>query len=342
MKKYTILLALGAWLAASQFAAALDTVRRHKGTVNGRITKVSPTEIEIEANQIPQTIPVNDIDAVLWDEEPSQVKAARQQIKEANYQSALQALEKVAVPQNAREQVKQDVEFYTAYCKAQMALGGQGEIKEAGTAMAMFVKNNPGSYHWLKANEVVGDLLSAMGVYDKSLEYYAPLAKAPWPDYKMRAGVATGRALLAQNQIEKAQQQFQAVLATKAEGDLATAQRQAAELGNARCLGALKKTDEAIKIIEAIIAKADPEANDLLGQAYNALGTAYRAAGKNKEALMAFLHVDLIYYMHPDTHAEALFNLIALWKADNKPEREQKCLQTLEARYPNSRWKPKG
>ena len=341
MKKYTILLALAAWVATSSFAAALDIVKRHKGVVNGQVTKVSPLAVEIEANQIPQSIPVNDIEAVNWDGEPSQLKTARQHIKDANYQSALQAMEKLTLPANARDQIRQDIEFYTAYCKAQMALGGQGEIKDAGSAMANFVKNNPGSYHWLQANEVVGDLLTAMGVYDKAMEYYAPLGKTEWPDYKMRSGVAIGRALLAQNQVEKAQQQFQAVLALKAEGDLATAQRQAAELGNARCLAAQKKTDEAIKIIEGIIAKADPESSELLGQAYNALGTAYRAANKKKEALMAFLHVDLIYFMQPDAHAEALANLVTLWKEDNKPEREQKCLQTLESRYPNSPWNKK-
>ena len=307
------------------------------------VTKTSPTDVDIEVNSIPQTVPVNEIESISWDNEPSQLKAARQHIKEANYQSALQAMEKVTLPQNARDQIRQDLEFYTAYCKAQMALGGQGEIKEAGTADGRLRQENPGSYHWLKANEVVGDLLAAMGVYDKAIEYYAPLSKAPWADYKMRAGVAIGRGLLAQNQVEKAQQQFQAVLALKAEGDLAVAQRQAAELGNARCLAAQKKTDEAIKIIEGIIAKADAESNDLLGQAYNALGTAYRAAGagKRKEALMAFLHVDLIYNMHPDNHAEALYNLVQLWKEDSKPEREQKCLQMLDARYPNSPWKKK-
>jgi len=127
-------------------------------------------------------------------------------------------------------------------------------------------------------------------------------------------------------------------LAIRAEGEMADAQRLAARLGKARCLAANKKTEEAIKDIESIIERANAEQTDLLAQAYNALGNAYAAAGKTKEAIFAFLHVDLLYYMNGDAHAEALANLVLLWKKDNKPERAQRALQTLESRYRNSPW----
>ena len=340
MRHVVLMAATLAWLAAGSAAEALDSVRLLKGgTVNGRVTKMSPTEVEVEgAGGLTKAVPVNEIDVVLWDDEPSQIKTARQHLKEANFQSAMQTLEKITLPGNARPELKQDLEFYTAFTKAQMALAGQGEIREAGSQMAAFVKNNPGNYHWLHANEVVGDLLVPAGAFDRAVEYYATVGKAPWPDYKMRAGVAMGRALLAQDKVAEAEKQFDAVLAIRAEGEMADAQRLAARLGKARCLAANKKTEEAIKDIESIIERANAEQTDLLAQAYNALGNAYAAAGKTKEAIFAFLHVDLLYYMNGDAHAEALANLVLLWKKDNKPERAQRALQTLESRYRNSPW----
>lgn len=330
----------GCVLLVASSVHALDSVRLIKGgTVNGRVTKMSPTEVEVEgAGGLTKAVPVNEIDVILWDDEPTQIKTARQHLKEANYQSALQTLEKITLPANARPELKQDLEFYLAYTKALMALGGQAEIRDAGSQMIAFVKNNPGNYHWLHANEVVGDLLVAAGSFDRAVEYYAVLAKAPWPDFKMRAGVAMGRALLAQGKTAEAEKQFDEVLSLRVEGEAADAQRLAARLGKARCLAAAKKTEEAIKDIESIIERANPEQTDLLAQAYNALGNAYMAAGKTKEAIFAFLHVDLLYYMNSDAHAEALANLVLLWKQDAKPERAQKALQTLETRYRNSPW----
>lgn len=340
MKKTTIILALAAWMASGAVASALDMVRLHKGTpVNGRITKVSPTEVEIEGQgSALRTIPVNEIDMIAWDEEPSLIKTARQNIREANYQSALDSLSKITLPANARAEIRQDLEFYTAYAKAQQAMGGLGDIKTVGREVNAFITTHRGSYHWLAANELLGDMLVADQNFEQAVRFYGIVAQAPWADYKMRAGVLLGRALLAQNKTQEAQQQFDAVIANPAQDELAALQKLSATLGKARCMAAEKKPDEAIKTIDGIIVRADPEQSDLLAQSYNALGSAYRASNKNKEALMAFLHVDLIYHANPESHAEALFNLVQLWEADNKPERASRCRQLLDQRYRNSRW----
>ena len=53
--------------------------------------------------------------------------------------------------------------------------------------------------------------------------------------------------------------------------------------------------------------------------AYNALGTALRKAGKPKEAILAFLHVHLLYSTQPDLDAEAVANLEKLFTETHKP-----------------------
>jgi len=106
----------------------------------------------------------------------------------------------------------------------------------------------------------------------------------------------------------------------------------------ARCAALGGKPDEAVKAAEAIIAKADPEQAELHALAYNVLGTALRKASKPKDALLAFLHVDVLYPHYPDAHAEALANLTQLWNELNKNERGARCRQLLEEQYRNSPW----
>jgi len=100
-------------------------------------------------------------------------------------------------------------------------------------------------------------------------------------------------------------------------------------------------SDEAIKSVEAIIAKADPENVELHARAYNILGNAYRRAGKKKEALLAFLHVDLLYSKFPDQHAEALANLATLWAEVDKADRAAQARGVLKEKYPDSVWAAK-
>ena len=90
--------------------------------------------------------------------------------------------------------------------------------------MIAFTKNYPDSYHYFQACEIVGDLLVANRSFDQAEEYYAKVAKAPWPDYQMRAGVAIGRALLAHGKNSEALDAFEKVLANQGQDALSQAQ----------------------------------------------------------------------------------------------------------------------
>ena len=201
-----------------------------------------------------------------------------------------------------------------------------------------FVKDYPDSYHWLKANEVVGDLLVANKSFGAAAVFYDKLAKTPWPDYQMKAKVAIGQARIAEGKPAEAMQAFDDVLAAKATDAAAETQKLYARLGKGRCLALQNKPDEAVKLAEDIIAAANPEQTRLLARAYNVLGTAHRQAKKPGDALLAFLHVDVLYFSSPEDHAEALANLAELWNEVHKPERAVQARATLMQRYKNSRW----
>jgi tetratricopeptide (TPR) repeat protein len=206
----------------------------------------------------------------------------------------------------------------------------------AGSKMAAFVRSNASNYHFLEGCSLVGDLLVAAGRYDTAVDYYKKLAEPPWPDFRIRAGVAMGQAQLAAGKTSDALKSFEAALGINAQGELAERQRMAAALGRARCLAETDKVDEAVQLINNVIDNADPEDHDLLGQAYNALGVAQRKAGRAKDALLAFLHVDVLYFRSARDHIEALRNLVQLWNEVQKPERAAEATQILRERYNRS------
>jgi tetratricopeptide (TPR) repeat protein len=325
-------------------AAAYDTVKTTQGNLSGRVSATSPTAVTLELSGVasqPKEVPVNKIVALLFDDDPNALRAARTHVLGGRYEEALAALEKLTVPPNTRKEIVEDIDFYRAFCRGQLALGGNGEIAAAGTELATFIRKHSSSYHWLQANEVVGDLLVSSGAFDKAETYYRRVAGAPWPDYTMRAGVAMGRAFLAQGKAAEADKAFSDVLAVNATGELADNQRAVATIGKARVESLEKKYEEAIATLEAVIAKADPQQVDLLAQAYNAMGTAQRSAGRPKEALLAFLRVELLYPNAAEAHAEALYNLAELWDEVHKPDRAVRARQTLQQQYKNSPWAKK-
>jgi tetratricopeptide (TPR) repeat protein len=344
MRLRCAILAAGACLAATA-AWGLDTVKSAKDPkpIAGRIVKMSPYEVVVSQTGGEKTIPVNEIVTIVYDEDPSQLRIARGYADPdtARYEDALTQLDKVKPPANIRPEVQQDIDFLRAYCRSQLAFQGKVPVLEAAKEMKEFVTTHKGNYRWLKANEVFGDLAVASGSYKASETYYDQLRKSPFPDYKMRAGVRIGRALMAQGGPENlvaAGKAFDEALAIPADTEAAKAQRLDASLGKARLLALAGKYDEAIKTVEPIIATASREQAETLAHAYNTLGVAYRAAKKPKEALMAFLHVDLLYPSVAEAHAEALYNLTGLWSELGNGQRADEAKKTLVQKYGSSPW----
>jgi tetratricopeptide (TPR) repeat protein len=154
----------------------------------------------------------------------------------------------------------------------------------------------------------------------------------------MRAGIGLGRALLAQAKTADALKAFEDVQSNDSNSELAESQRVIAKLGKARCLAALKRGDEAVRLAQDIVAKADAKDEALMAEAYVTLGIAFQQANRPKDALLAFLHVDVLYDSVPDLHAEALANLIEVFLELHKPDHAGACRQRLRKEYPNSPW----
>jgi tetratricopeptide (TPR) repeat protein len=324
-------------LAATSPAVAQRSVDRVRllrgGSDSGEITDMSPLEVTLNKAAAKRVIPVNEIKTVLFEGEPTELSQARVSATNGNYEKAAQALSEVDLQAIRRDVVRQDVDFYKAFIAGKLALNGAGEIDDAGRQLNNFVRSYPKNFHYLAAAELMGDLLMASGRFDQAQKQYAELTKTPWPDYKMRASVAVGRTLQAQSKHAEAIAKFDTALAMPDGGVDAANQKLSATLAKAVSQAATGGVDEAVGSIEKVIQDTDPEQKELHARAYNALGNCYEQAGKTKDALLAYLHVDVLYSTVPEEHAEALAHLVPLWRAIGQEERARETNELLQERY---------
>ncbi len=325
-------------VAQSTDQIQMTTAARLEGTV----VAVSPTDVTIDVRGSKRAVNVNEIKHVSFADDPPELRAGRARILARKPESGLADLKKVNPANIKRELVKRDLQFYLAYAEGKIALSTGGDKAEAAKSMLAFVRADPRSYHFFQAAEMLGDLAVAKGDFGEAVKYYGAISsKAPWPEYKMRAMMSEARAMIAQGQFAQAQQKYEAVLADKSETKQARRQKLFAQVGKGRCVAETSSPDEGLAMIEQIIAENDASDAELFGRAYNAQGDCLLRAGKQKDALMAYLHVDVLFYSDPEIHAEALYHLTKLWADIKNNDRSVAARKLLDERYSGSIWASK-
>ena len=304
----------------------------------GLISAVSPQQVTIQTTGIARNIEVKDILKVTFGDEPSELTTARQRALAGQFGDAIEELGKVNEAEITNDVIKQDVVYYRAYSGAKHAMSSGGDKKAAQDQLYAFVSANPNSFHFFEAAELLGDLAFARADYAGAARFYGGLARAPWKEYELRAYVLQARSMSAEGKYAEALPGFEQVLTSGLTTPEALEQKMHATVGKAVCLAATGKHDEGIQIVEDLIAKNDPADATLFGRAYNALGACYMKTGKTKEALLAFLHTDVLFYRDPETHAEALFHLSKLWGDVGKSDRAVRARGLLTSQYVGSRW----
>lgn len=319
-------------------AQSTDRLRLVGGSESGEVIKMTPLAVTIERGGESKEIPVTEIRSIIFRDEPAELTQARLNAVNAGYDSALNRLEAINLSNIRNEFVKQDVEYYKAYCHAKQALLGAKPIREAGKMLNEFVTSYPRNYHFLEGTELLGDLLGTMGNYGAAQSKYELLSKAPWPQYRMRSAVLVGQTQLAQNKYKEALAKFDQALAIEDDSVGGKKQRLAAELGKAVAAAATGNVETGLKAVEKVIRDADPENAELLASAYNALGACYQQSDQPKQALYAYLHTDLLYGQVSEAHAEALAKLAPLWELVGQEGEARRARSSLLEQYPASRW----
>lgn len=329
-------------LASGSALAQRDQISPKTGPqLTGTITQITPTEVEIDARGGVKKVAVNEIEVVSFTEEPPDMKTARSRALAGQVEEALAMLNRIPAESVSSDPVKADLEFYRAYCMAKISLSGGGNKAAAAKALIDFVNARPQNFHYFEACELIGDVAFAMGRFGSAIDYYQRLGKAPWPEYQMRAKVLEARALLAEGKHSDALQRYDEVLAMPLDSAAATREKLFAQIGRAVCEAETGNPDQAKTTIETIIRDNDPQDAVLFARAYNALGLANLKAQRPKDALLAYLHVDLLFNSDSDAHAESLYYLGQLWAEVGQSERAVDARSLLKSRYAGTPWASK-
>jgi tetratricopeptide (TPR) repeat protein len=344
---------LGAALVAAALVApneavaqrSLDQVFLTKGApARGDIPDNGMTrdKVTLETTGNSREIEIKDIVRITFKDEPAEVNSARTSVLQKNYGQALTDLKKLDGQKIDREFIKQDIEFYRALCLARLAMGEGGDKAAAAEAMRRFATSAAQNYHFYEAAEVLGDLAMASGKYADAAKFYGPITSAggntPWPDYQMRGYNAQGRALIGEKKFDEGLEKFKAVLSMELATPEALKQKNFAQIGRAICVAETGNPQEAITTLQDLISKNDAQDTALFARTYNALGRCYLKLNKPKDALLALLHTDTLFYADGEAHAEALYHLSKLWPAVNKSDRGVAARNTLRERYAGSVW----
>lgn len=322
--------------------AADDTIKKASGEqVKAPVESVSKEGIKYTKSGKEQSLAPYEIESIKFSGEPAQLMLIRNQVTSGAYDNALKQLDKIDADAISRVEVKPEISWLRAYCNAQMAFGGGATIQDAYKLVTAFIKENPNSYHFYPAHELAGDLLLAAGKFKQAVEQYETLKKSSHEDYKMLAGIHLGRAKLAEKKYDDALKDFDEALAlaNKAGDDDAGSQKAAAMLGKAACLAETGKAEEGLKLADEVLGKlTNPEEPaDLYARAYVTKGNCHRKLPDHaKQALLDYLHVDVLFSANPQIHAEALWNVAAIYAQLGQVDRAVEATNLLKERYPNS------
>lgn len=335
-------LVLAGWTTAS-WAADVIEVRGEAAKINGTITDVSKEKVTIKTTKDEvKEIPAGQIVDISWEGEPTALKQGRSHEAGGRLPQALEAYTKAAADNKSdKAGVKADIEYFAIRTEVRIASNDPSKINDALKKLNEFVSKNGSSRHFYEASGYVVELNLTKKDAAGAKAAAEALAKSSGNEQKMAAKIALGRVALMENQVPDAQKLFDEVVAMPTMGTAEESRKQEARLGLAQCLYADKKYDEAVKLLDDVIEKSAPEDARVQAEAYVRQGDCYQAAKKSKDALLAYLHVDVLFANQKFVHPEALYHLSQLWTAVQQPDRANEAIDKLNSEYPNSPWTQK-
>ena len=319
-------------------ACAVDQVTRRSDrvTFRGEFTAMTVESVTITlTNGQTQVIPVSDIFSVRFDMEPPLLAQAQSNERSGALDVALEKFTSTQKEYSGDDKrVMTDVEFLIARTKVKLALADPSKVADAKAAIKKFREAQKTNFRYFEALL----LESSLATGDEATTLLTEVQASPVKGYQLQAGVQLGQVLLAGNDAAGALAAFEKVIEQSA-GDAASASAQfAGLLGKAECQQKQGQTDEAITTLDNVISKASESESRTLAAAWVLKGDCLRTKNLPKDALMAYLHVDILYPSEPAAHAEALYHLVSLWAPAGHQDRSDEAMAKLSTKYPNSPW----
>lgn len=302
--------------------------------------KVKISEKSKEPPKEERTFDVSSIRKLEFVGEPEALTSARNALLKFDAAGALADLAKIKSGDlnDVDPRVRAEAEFVRAVAQARIATGAP-QVAAAERALRDFLEQQPNSHHTYTVREALGDLLARAGRIEDAEAAYAALDAGP-AALRIRGASLRAELSFRRKQFAEAKRAFlkAAAIGSREDDQFSARQKLIAEIRAARCMVRLGEADEAAAAVTALLRRSEVTDREVLGLAYLVLGDAQRTAGKDQDALLAFLTIDLVHNQLPDLHAEALFNLVELWDQAKNPERARAARRTLETKYPDSPW----
>lgn len=330
-------------------AWAQDTVRvrdrstrpERIGAVAGTITsesisgiKIKPTvgaERELPAAdvvdviyQVPGAVNLDYKRAVASEEKRANSEAGRKALQEAeaDYRKVLNNLKR----DEKTLKVQRHLEFKIAQIRGILAGENKEQLLEVAALLEKFRKDYPDSWQTLAVARQLAQLRIDADKFADAVNVYDDLAKsATLPkDVKQEFELAAIDVLMRARDYGAAQKRIDDALRTSPPADPQAGRLKILQIG---CQAS--KADLAIvepKLKDAIEKSPDPLVRAL---AYNTLGDCYNAKGQKKDAMWAYLWVDVVYNQDKGEHLKAIERLAGVFKDLNDDERALKYKEKL-------------
>ena len=330
---------VAAWSTAS---LALDEVVRRSGeSARGNVTAVSKTEVKVEAVGRSEVVPASDIAAIRWDGEPPQLNLTRSRETNGDLDFALKSYRDLLGEVGDKPNIKADLEFSIARTLAKQAIGNPAQKDAAVKPLEAYLSAHPDFYRYYDALSWLGRVNTAAGDAPAAKSAYDRLAQAPLPELQMAAENAVGRIDLDQGDLTAALTAFEAIIAKSGDTPATARERFRGQLGKAAVLQRQNKPDAALAVLTEVIDKAAPTDTAVQAEAFLRKGDSLQGLGRDKDALLAYLHVDVLFPTEAEAHAEALYHLTQLWNAVGRADRSADARRKLTEQYGGTAWAKK-
>ncbi|QDV54992.1 tetratricopeptide repeat protein [Rosistilla oblonga] len=316
--------------------AQLDRVYPTQGpVVSGSIIQTQPDGVVIQVGGAERKFTLDKIDRVVFDREPGPLTEGRSLVRQEQYEAALTQLGQINMAQISRAEIKADAMFYRAFSQAQVALAGQGNKNAAVKEMYGFVTSvGKNSFHFYDAAKTLGDLALAVGSYDNAVKYYGALARSSDANLQLQSRYLVGWSYLQQKKLDEADKAFAAVTSASVSSPDQLRYQKLALAGQAAIAAGKGDPDKGLESLNKLIEESDAADAELFGRLYNAQGACLAAKSDPEGAVLAYLKTHLLFPSDPDSHAEALAELVQLWPQVGHPERANEARTILQTRYP--------
>jgi tetratricopeptide (TPR) repeat protein len=322
----------------SQPAFAAESVtRKHEKPLSGEVTGVSKTEVTVKVKTPREetlTIPASEVQNIAWSGEPPEANLARSDEAAGRLQKALDGYKRSQSASKATNPLARlELEYAIVRTSAKLALADPEKADEAIRQLEELRSKLADHYRHYEALQLLGQLYLVRKDFPKAQAAFDALSRAPWPEARMAAKIATARLLADDNKPDDALSAFDAVIAMNAAGAAEDSLRQEAVLGKSRVLVSQRKYDEAQSLLADVIARADPEDARVNAEAHLRLGDCLREQGKETDALLAYLYVDVLPHLAAERalHAEALYQLARLWDKIGRKDRAAEAREKLQS-----------